>query len=184
MWCASLYKNDNNKIIEKMQYHFYDYCISTIFDMIKIFVLNKRYCKLYFDDIERDKMREIDSFDHRLLQTCHDDLAAVFRYYADQGKYEKSLFEISNNEIRSFFDYKYVDTEFLDLLDEKYWFLNKCWYDFVIEEINSNYDMVRELAKATLIYSQGLDNRELRWKSSYNAAKFVKDKHINVPWLL
>jgi len=184
MWCISRYKNDNNKIVEEIQYQFYSYCNSTIFDLIKISVLDKEYCKLYFDNIERENMREIDSCDHRLLQTCHDSLAAVFRYYVSIGKYESLIFEISNQEIRSFFDSIYVDTKFLDVIDEKYWFLNKYWYDFVIDEINSNYDMVRELAKATLIYSKGDDNRELRWKSSYNAANSVKDKYFNVPWLL
>jgi len=184
MWCISRFKNDNNKIVEEMQFQFYSYCNSTIFDLIKISVLFKEYSKLYFDDIKRDNMRGIDSYDHRLIQTCHDSLAAVFRYYVSIGKYENLIFEISNQEIRSFFDSTYVDTKFLDVLDEKYWFLNKCWYDFIIEEINSNYDMVRELAKATLIYSQGDANRELRWESSNNAANFVKNKYINVPWLL
>lgn len=180
MWVLIVFKNDNNELIKDMQYNFYAYCISTMFNWEKKLITEQRQSLLFYNNLELVKLREIDSFDHRLIQECHDKLAAVFRYDVAHGKYEKKLFEISNDEIREFFNREYIDTEFLDKLDEEYWYLNKHWYDFIIEEMNQNYDMVRELVKANLICKNNTD----KWEYAYNAANIVKEKYNHIPWIL
>ncbi len=44
-------------------------------------------------------------------------------------------------------------------------------------EIRKNYGLARELAKATLVYAEGDDNREKRWEASDRAEKIIEEKY-------
>lgn len=155
----------------------YDYCISTIFHEAKGAFLNSDRCLIYLEDKEREHMLSINSCDHRLVMGTHNRLAKVFRFYVLKGKFEKRLFHDKREQIIRFFDYLYTNILFLDYIEEEYWYLLKYWIEFVQTEIRNNYELVRELAKATLVYAEGDNNRELRWEASDRAKKIIEEKY-------
>ena len=183
MWVDERFKGyvDNCHWLMKMQDTMYSYIISTIFEKTKeMFIFNK-YVDLYLTEDTQNKIRQISSFDHRLIQSSHDTLAAVFRYKYLQGEFQKELFEQNNySVIRDFFAIQYVDTDFLDKTDKEYWCYTKKWYDFVLDELK-NISLIRALAFAVLIYSERNDSKNSQ-KAEWNAVSVIQQKYYEIPW--
>ena len=183
MLVYSYFFNDNDEKLKDLQHSMYSYTISTIFTEIKNVYLDNPYAILYFSDEEdKDKIRRIEGFDHRLVQKAHDKIAAVYRYKTKEGDFEKELFEtISNDDIKSLFDDTYFDTLFLDKIPLDYWYYAYKWYFFILETIRNNIHLVRELILATLKYRKP-SQKELAWEAANHAAEIVKDKNKEIPW--
>jgi len=178
----SYFFNDNDEKLKDLQHSMYSYTISTMFEKIKNVYLDNRYANLYFSDEEKESIKNIEGFDHQLVQDAHDKIAAVFRYKAKEGDFAKELFETkSNDEIKSFFDATYVDTLFLNEIPLDYWYYAYKWHYFILETIRNNLSLVRELVLATLVYIEPTQ-KELAWEAANHAAEIIKDKNKEIPW--
>jgi hypothetical protein len=171
------FEGDNNKTLMDLQYEMYDYSISTIFEKVKQIYLENRYSVLYLSEEEKEKIKSVDNFDHRLIQKTHDILAAIFRFKMKEGLYEKELFENDKDSTKEFFDSIYRDTDFLDKLPPKYWYLTEKWFCFIVDTIRDSIPLVKELALAMLKY-----DRQSAWESANRAAEILINQYKDIPW--
>jgi hypothetical protein len=177
------FEDDNDNILMELQYEMYHYSICTIFNEIKRIYLENPYAILYLSKLEIERLRKIDGFDHRLIQDAHDVFAAIFRFQKKEGFYEKELFEEDNDQIKHIFNTAFVDIDFLEKIPDKYWYLALKWHYFLYEILRENIPFTRDLALATLIYYDSFDDRKMAWDAASRAAKLIKEKYDEIPWL-
>jgi len=84
MIIANAYKSDNNNLLKDAQHDLYGRHVSKIFEAAK-FKLIQADSILNANFLITKKARDIDSFDHRILQNAHDIIAAAYRYRYDDG---------------------------------------------------------------------------------------------------
>jgi len=176
------FKEDNNSLLKEIQYEMYSYSISTIFTEIKRIFLDNKYTILYLSTDEIEKYKNIDSFDHRLIQNTHDIIAAVFRFLVKDGVFEKDLFEKDNDQIKSIFNNIYIDTIFLNNIQNNYWHFAYKWHSYLNDYINKNIPLVHELVLSTLIYKDTQQNK-LAWEASERARILIINQHNEIPWI-
>jgi hypothetical protein len=175
------FEKDNNKAIINLQYEMYSYSISTIFEEIKRIYLDNKYSILYLSKDEIEKIRKIDTCDHRLIQNAHDIIAAVFRFQEKNGIFEKELFDKNNNEIKSLFDSIYMDIKFLEKIPCDYWNLAYKWHIYLLDILRKNISLVHELILSTITYSNSPQN-ELKWIAAERARTLIKEQYDEIPW--
>jgi len=100
------FTNDNNEAIKNLQHEMYEYSVDTIFTTVRrLFGTSDDTAFDYtFDEII--KLKEIDGFDHRLLQGAHDAIAAIFRYKVQENEAANFPVSIDPDEIQRYFDYR------------------------------------------------------------------------------
>jgi hypothetical protein len=173
---------DNNDDLKDLQSAMYSYSISTIFSEIKRLYLDNPFTELYLSPDEIKSFYSIENYDHRLIQGVHDHIAAVFRFQAKEGIFEKDLFEKENADIKDFFSNIYRDTDFLKIIPDRLWFLTVRWYNFILEFLVKNKPVARHIALAILVYSSNTDKNKQRWESADKAIYFIKNKYHNILW--
>jgi hypothetical protein len=175
------FENDNNEALMDLQYEMYSYSISTIFEEIKRIYLDNQYTILYLSKDEIEKIKKIDSFDHRLVQSAHDIMAAVFRFQEKKGIFEKELFEQDNSEIKELFRNIYIDIKFLEKIPCDYWHLAYKWHGYLLDILRKNILLVQELILSTITYSNSPQN-ELKWLAAERAGRLIKEQYDEIPW--
>ena len=176
------FKDDNNSILKEIQFEMYSYSISTIFTEIKRIYLDNKYAILYLSTDEIEKYKNIDSFDHRIIQNTHDMIAAVFRFLVKDDVFEKDLFEKDNEQIKSLFNNIYTDTNFLDNIQNDYWHFAYKWHGYLIDYINKNIPLVHELVLSTLIYNN-TPQKKLAFEAAERARILIKNQHNDILWI-
>lgn len=84
MIIAHAYKSDNNKLLKDSQHDLYEKHVFKIFEAAKLKLIQADSI-LNANFLITKKARDIDSFDHRILQNAHDIIAAAYRYRYDDG---------------------------------------------------------------------------------------------------
>jgi len=179
--CTS-YKDDNNENLKNIQFEMYSYSVSTIFCKAQRIYTDNFYAYLYLTEDEVQVLKNIDNYDHRLLQYAHDTLAAVFRHQADEGKFENELFGIDNNEIKKQLETYYSDTDFLDKISTDNWHYALKWHDFLLENIEKNIPFIKQIVIATLLSKSNSQNDEA-WKAANRASDIIKEQYNKIQWV-
>ena len=101
MIVGNSFENDNNEVLKYVQVKSYGQSLSLIFDVVK-----KQYITadsiLQANHPNIPLLNKINSFDHRVLQAAHDNIAAAFRYRNQNIKklidvpYALSILEIAS----------------------------------------------------------------------------------------
>lgn len=84
MIIAHAYKSDNNKLLKDAQHDLYGRHVFKIFEAAKLKLIQADSI-LNANFLITKKARDIDSFNHRILQNGHDIIAAAYRYRYDDG---------------------------------------------------------------------------------------------------
>jgi hypothetical protein len=181
MLVYSYFDGDNDEALKDLQYEMYSYSISTIFTHIKQIYLDNKYTILYLSDNEIEHLNKINGFSHHLLQSAHDMLAAVFRYKAKEGAFEKELFDESNDNIKYLFSTVYIDTLFLDNIPGNYWHIAYKWHEFIIKSIRNNMPLARELVLALFKFINPSENNKAK-NAADRTFSIIKDQYNEIPW--
>jgi hypothetical protein len=182
MLVFSYFDGDDNENLKDMQYEMYSYAISTIFEEVQQMYLYNSFSILYLSEEEIRKADEITRYDHRMIQTAHDVIAAVFRFRAQEGIFEKGLFEEDNDQIKESYRWIYRDTNFLENILHNYLHYTVKWWTFIIDTVKRNIPLVRELVLATRLKCND-DSGEGAWEAAARAGDIIKEKHGEIPWL-
>ena len=94
------YENDDNELIKDVQHDEYMRSVGRIFQAARS-ALSKADAILGTNLLVVEKARSIDRFDHRVLQSSHDIMAAAFRYFHDDGG-QLGLFEKAGTQRSSY----------------------------------------------------------------------------------
>jgi hypothetical protein len=177
------YKNDmHNSKVAKMQFYMYSYITSQIYNYLKKLFLYNPYVHLYFDSLTLYDLKHLDQCDHRLIQTPHDYLAAIFRYKVDCGEYQKEFFEKKDDEVVFFFKQVFIDVDFLEKIDKDIWFLTLRWYEFVLKELHENIILSKEIFNALFLFRLDNYNSDNAFASSAKTGEIIKRAYNNIPW--
>ena len=84
MILSNVYENDCNRLLKDVQHDEYPRSIGTIFKSARDGLI-RADAILGSNLLITEKAREVQSFDHRVLQDAHDIIAAAFRYRHDDG---------------------------------------------------------------------------------------------------
>ena len=84
MIISSVYENDCNQLLKDVQHGEYGRSVGNIFNAARSAFLQADAI-LGTKLLIAEKAREVQAFDHRVLQDAHDILAAAFRYRHDDG---------------------------------------------------------------------------------------------------
>ena len=174
------FKNDNDESLKELQYSMYKYAISTIFMECKRIYADNHYSLLYLSEDEIFRIKNADSFDHRLIQDLHNIIAAIFRFKLQKEELKEELFNNDINQIKTRFESIYIDTNFLLEIPQKMWHTAYKWHLFIKETICDNISIVREIISATILYK---DCKDKKWESAYKARDILKSKYYKIPWL-
>ncbi len=98
MIVCQVYPNDNNKILKQVQHEHYLKLVGFLFDYVKNRFLKAANLLLH-NSASIEKLKEWDSFDHRVLQEAHDIIAAKYRYQYDDGGQIDFLVSIPQEDI-------------------------------------------------------------------------------------
>ena len=85
MIVVSKFEGDSDEFLMNIQYEQYHNLIWTLFDIAKTQYLHAEYILNVETDLG-NKLRETVRFDHRVLQSIHDIIAAHFRYLNPESK--------------------------------------------------------------------------------------------------
>jgi hypothetical protein len=176
------YTDDNNEKLKDLQFAMYSYSISTIIGEVERIYMDNPYTELYLSAADIEQVKSIKHHDHRLIQGAHDILAAVFRYKAREGEFEKELFDGGNEEIKQYFEFIYVDLDFFEKIPVDLWFLTIKWHEFIIENIKENIPLVHELLNAVIKFYSGPGTNKNQWEAAHNAVEIIKEKYSGIPW--
>lgn len=181
MWVYNYFENDKLEFIKEVQYQMYDYEIGCMFDITKNKFTSSEYSFLYLETEERESYKNINTFDHRLIQGTHDNLAAVFRYKIMKGEIKLELFELE--DVKSFFENILIDTLFLQKIPKHNW--NWCvkWHQFIENELYNerNHSVIRNLSKALFVH-HNFEDSVLRWSYERKSANLINELY-NLPLL-
>jgi hypothetical protein len=183
MLCYEYFNGDINESLFNMQHEMYTYSVSSIIEEIKRIYLDNRYTTLYLTPEEIELYRTSEKRDHRLIQSAHDIIAAVFRYKHKNGDFEKELFDDADNSALNYFGNIYIDTDFLQKISNTHWHLTLKWHKFLMEILSKNIYAVRELVMAIVVYPNSEQyNSQDCWTASHNAARLLKEDYPEIPW--
>ena len=84
MIISTVYVNDHSKLLKDAQHDGYFRSIGNIFKAARVELL-RADAILGSNLLIAEKARDINTFDHRVLQDAHDIIAAAFRYQHDDG---------------------------------------------------------------------------------------------------
>lgn len=182
MWIYKYFKGDDiNSLILHMQVVMYSYASSHMFSKVKHAYVGDEKSVLYFNPAHLSKLRAVESYDHRLMQFPHDQLAAVFRYKCMKGEYPKKVFDI-NSDIQEQMDIQFIDTLFLNKIDKDYWYLTKCWLEFLSNVIEEKHLITKQIAQSVILYNTDRKDIKKAWDASHKSIALIRETFDEVPW--
>jgi hypothetical protein len=149
--------------------------------IIRTRFLEYSWANIYLRPEIIEKYSKQENNDHRKLQAVHDLIAAAFRYRYKQGECRKELFDVDNDQFVKYFDNIYVDTNFLSKIPKVSWYITKSWHLFLVQFLNSNYAVIRELAYV-LFTLDATTQREECNIALENASLAVIKANLDIPW--
>lgn len=176
------FKGDDVGWIYDAQNEMYKYSSSTMRSIIRTRFLEYSWANIYLRPEIIKKYRKQENLDRRILQTAHDLIAAVFRYRYTQGEFRKELFDLDNKKLQDYFDNIYIDTDFLSKIPEVGWHITKSWNLFLVEFLNSNYSVIRELAYVLFTFDATTQREECN-HALENASLAILKENLDIPWL-
>jgi len=181
MLVYNYFKGDTKNWVTDVQDEMYSYVSSSLNGILRNHYIHYNTARIYFRPEQIEGFKADENNDHRILQGSHDLLAAVFRYKCQQGEFNKSLFDDTNEQLRVYFNRLYIDIDFFNRIPKLYWYLTKAWHTFATTELNDNKDLIRELARAHFVYNRELDREECQLAVD-NASREIIKAHLDIPW--
>ena len=173
---------DNNEPLKLLQYYMYDYAIWHMFSEMRSVYINNSNVSLYLSEEEIEHLQYIESFDHRLLQRSYYIMAAIFRHDVYEGNIADELFDEDKIKIKLLFENEYLDTKFLNNIEQNHWILAYKWHKYINTFVRNNYPLVRELIFAIKKFNGNSEDKRKSWEAVECAINYLKDKYKNIPW--
>lgn len=188
---TNFHPNNKHKNIANIHVDMYQYVQSTIVKWVCDQYFNRHYAEYYVNHDDLEKCRWYlycadKGFHHHVLNPIADVALEIFRYeHPNAGQAE---FPFGNE--REFFSKIYIDTDFLDKIDESYWYLCKETYLFIKDKICKTPCVVMNMGEAFM--SHILDNYDIpngkqiditnAMKYAYKAAGDLQRLYPEIKW--
>lgn len=182
---------DKDKWIANIHLDMYQYVQGTIKRWICDRYFMHYYAEYYINHDDLEKCRSYlrwsgKGFHHHVLNPIANVALEIFRYEHPDARQAEFPF---GNE-REFFADIYIDTDFLDKIDECFWYLCKKTYHFIKDEICQTPCVVVNMGKAFM--SHILDNYDVpsgeqiditnAMNFAYKAAGELQRQHPEIKW--